>query len=71
MLVYDSSERITASEALRHPYLNELHDSDDEPEADRPFDWHAVGAEKSVQEWKDAVIKEVESFEPCIDIYTA
>ncbi|CCF57277.1 hypothetical protein KAFR_0C02840 [Kazachstania africana CBS 2517] len=32
MLVFDPSKRITAAEALRHPYLKTYHDPNDEPE---------------------------------------
>lgn len=42
MLKFDPGKRITASEALRHPYFSEIHDSDDEPiceeVADFPFE---------------------------------
>ena len=31
MLIYDPDERITVEQALKHPYLAELHFPDDEP----------------------------------------
>jgi serine/threonine protein kinase len=31
MLVFDPKNRITIDEALKHPYLKELHYPDDEP----------------------------------------
>lgn len=34
MLVFDFEKRITVSEALKHPYLNELHLPEDEPVRD-------------------------------------
>lgn len=37
MLAMDPSERITVEEALRHPYMADLHDPDDEPTA-LPFE---------------------------------
>lgn len=38
MLVFDPAHRITASEALKHPYLAVLHDPMDEPSALELFD---------------------------------
>jgi serine/threonine protein kinase len=35
MLVFDPRKRITNDQALAHPYLSELHDPNDEPEAER------------------------------------
>ncbi|KAG6430179.1 hypothetical protein SASPL_108241 [Salvia splendens] len=37
MLVFDPSKRITANEALCHPYLAPLHDINEEPACPRPF----------------------------------
>lgn len=37
MLTYNPTQRITAEEALAHPYLSELHDETDEPVCPRPF----------------------------------
>jgi mitogen-activated protein kinase 1/3 len=31
MLIFDPKKRITIDEALKHPYLKELHYPDDEP----------------------------------------
>merc|ERR1711988_75811 len=39
MLVYDPSARITAAEALEHPYLKELHQPEDEKAAECEFDF--------------------------------
>lgn len=39
MLVFDVTERVSAKEALAHPYLAQYHDPSDEPEVDHPFDW--------------------------------
>ena len=41
MLRVDPSKRITVDDALKHPYLVELHDPEDEPIADRldPYDF--------------------------------
>ena len=34
MLVIDPEKRITVKEALEHPFLQEFHDSEDEPETE-------------------------------------
>jgi len=39
MLVYDPNARITAAEALEHPYLKELHNPDEDDLADSGFDF--------------------------------
>lgn len=39
MLVIDPDTRISAQDALRHPYLAPYHDPTDEPVASGPFDW--------------------------------
>uniref|UniRef100_K3WYL3 Protein kinase domain-containing protein n=1 Tax=Globisporangium ultimum (strain ATCC 200006 / CBS 805.95 / DAOM BR144) TaxID=431595 RepID=K3WYL3_GLOUD len=37
MLVFDPAKRISVEEALAHPYLDSLHNADDEPVADSSF----------------------------------
>ena len=37
MLTFDCEKRITVDEALRHPYFDDLHDSEDEPVAENLF----------------------------------
>ncbi|KAJ5178867.1 mitogen-activated protein kinase sty1 [Penicillium capsulatum] len=39
MLVFDATERVSAKEALAHPYLAQYHDPSDEPEVEHRFDW--------------------------------
>jgi len=39
MLQFHPSKRITIAEALRHPYMASLHNPDDEPDADEPFNF--------------------------------
>ena len=62
ILVMDPSERISAAEALRDPYLEEYHDPDDEPLAE-PFDdsfeqWKDLGKD----EWKERIFDEIRNF---------
>uniref|UniRef100_A0A8C1AU00 mitogen-activated protein kinase n=2 Tax=Cyprinus carpio TaxID=7962 RepID=A0A8C1AU00_CYPCA len=51
MLVLDTDKRITAPEALAHPYFAQYHDPDDEPEAE-PFDQSFESQELDIEEWK-------------------
>ncbi|XP_078022508.1 mitogen-activated protein kinase 14B isoform X1 [Epinephelus lanceolatus] len=63
MLVLDTDKRITASEALAHPYFAQYHDPDDEPEAE-PYDQSFESRELEIEEWKRLTYEEVLSFEP-------
>uniref|UniRef100_A0A8C1JZD2 mitogen-activated protein kinase n=2 Tax=Cyprinus carpio TaxID=7962 RepID=A0A8C1JZD2_CYPCA len=63
MLVLDTDKRITAAEALAHPYFAQYHDPDDEPEAE-PFDQSFESRELDIEEWKRQTYEEVISFEP-------
>lgn len=51
MLVLDSDKRITATEALEHPYFSQYHDPEDEPEAE-PYDQSFESRELEIDEWK-------------------
>ncbi|XP_026790972.2 mitogen-activated protein kinase 14B isoform X2 [Pangasianodon hypophthalmus] len=63
MLVLDTDTRITASEALAHPYFAQYHDPEDEPEAE-PYDQSFESRELDIEEWKRLTYEEVLSFEP-------
>lgn len=51
MLILDSDKRITATEALAHPYFEQYHDPEDEPEAE-PYDESTENKERTIDEWK-------------------
>ncbi|MEQ2279301.1 Mitogen-activated protein kinase 14A [Ameca splendens] len=51
MLVLDADKRITATEALEHPYFSQYHDPEDEPEAE-PYDQSFESRELEIDEWK-------------------
>ncbi|KAK0400105.1 hypothetical protein QR680_003360 [Steinernema hermaphroditum] len=59
MLVLDADRRITVEEALQHPYLEDYQMPDDEPVADRPFqfDDHASA---TIEEWRRTLIRPME-----------
>uniref|UniRef100_A0A8C6NXK3 mitogen-activated protein kinase n=1 Tax=Nothobranchius furzeri TaxID=105023 RepID=A0A8C6NXK3_NOTFU len=61
MLVLDCDERISANEALSHPYFSQYHDPDDEPEA-MPYDQTLESKDRTLEEWKELVFEEVKSF---------
>jgi len=63
MLDLDSDRRITASQALAHPYLAQYHDESDEPEAEA-FDDSFENAENTVADWRRAVWEETRNFTP-------
>uniref|UniRef100_A0A3B3S5B6 mitogen-activated protein kinase n=1 Tax=Paramormyrops kingsleyae TaxID=1676925 RepID=A0A3B3S5B6_9TELE len=63
MLVLDTDKRITAAEALAHPYFSQYHDPDDEPEAE-PYDQSFESRELDIEEWKRLTYEEVISFKP-------
>lgn len=56
MLVLDTDKRITASEALAHPYFAQYHDPDDEPEAE-PYDQSFESRELEIEEWKSELLR--------------
>uniref|UniRef100_A0A3B4A3Y6 mitogen-activated protein kinase n=1 Tax=Periophthalmus magnuspinnatus TaxID=409849 RepID=A0A3B4A3Y6_9GOBI len=61
MLVLDCDGRISASEALAHPYFSQYHDPEDEPEAP-PYDQTLESKDRTLEEWKELVFEEVNSF---------
>lgn len=54
MLELDPDERITAEEALAHPYLAEYHDPADEPVCTEPYDQAFEDLDISIDEWRGA-----------------
>lgn len=52
MLVLDPDRRLTAAQALAHPYFSEYHDESDEP-VGTPLDDELIDADNlTVEEWK-------------------
>lgn len=51
MLVLDTDKRITAAEALAHPYFTQYHDPEDEPVAE-PLDQSFESRDLKIEEWK-------------------
>ena len=60
-LEIDVDKRITAEQALAHPYLSEYSDTEDEPNSSA-YDETFEGLDLSVEQWKEYVWNEVKSF---------
>ncbi|XP_031751532.1 mitogen-activated protein kinase 13 isoform X1 [Xenopus tropicalis] len=67
MLELDVEKRLTATEALEHPYFDEFHDADEETEAP-PYDDSLEGEKLSVEEWrsKEYTYEEVINYTPIL-----
>ncbi|XP_014207353.1 mitogen-activated protein kinase 14B-like isoform X1 [Copidosoma floridanum] len=63
MLELDSEKRITAEQALAHPYLAQYADPTDEP-VSLPYDQSFEDMELPVEKWKELVYHEVINFVP-------
>ncbi|EIE81061.1 mitogen-activated protein kinase HOG1 [Rhizopus delemar RA 99-880] len=62
MLSFDPSKRITAEEALSHPYLAPYHDPTDEPVSPEKFDWSFNEADLPIDTWKVMMYSEILDF---------
>ncbi|XP_055110277.2 mitogen-activated protein kinase 12 isoform X6 [Symphalangus syndactylus] len=51
MLVLDAEQRVTAAEALAHPYFESLHDTEDEPQVQK-YDDSFDDVDRTLDEWK-------------------
>lgn len=60
MLAFNPSKRMTVEEALRHPYLADLHDSDEEPVSHETIAFEFEDAELSFDEMKRLLLEELE-----------
>lgn len=62
MLDFNPKERITAADAIQHPYLAPYHDPSDEPVANERFDWSFNDADLPVDQWKVMMYSEILDF---------
>lgn len=60
MLVFNPNRRITVNEALRHPYLSDLHDSDEETECREVLDFSFDREDADMREVKQLIQAEIE-----------
>ncbi|XP_014819723.1 PREDICTED: mitogen-activated protein kinase 12 isoform X2 [Calidris pugnax] len=63
MLVLDAEKRITAAEALMHPYFEPIHDPEEEIEAEK-YDDTFDNMDLPLDEWKRITYKEILNFNP-------
>ena len=68
LLVVDPAQRISAEEALSHPYLTHYSDPDDEPVAP-PYDQGFEELELDTESWRKLVWEEIRSFVPDQSLY--
>ncbi|KAG2186075.1 hypothetical protein INT43_002513 [Umbelopsis isabellina] len=71
MLVFDPRTRISATEALAHPYLSPYHDPTDEPVAPEKFDWSFNDADLPIDTWKVMMYSEILDFHNVDNVDTA
>ncbi|KAL5711184.1 mitogen-activated protein kinase [Ranunculus cassubicifolius] len=64
MLVFDPSKRITVDEALNHPYVVSLHEINEEPICQSPFNFDFEQSSLSEEDIKDLIWKESLIFYP-------
>lgn len=62
MLRFDPRERISAYQALEHPYLAKYHDADDEPVCVPAFDFEFDRQPMSKEQIKEAILTEIQDF---------
>ncbi|KAL4788636.1 kinase-like domain-containing protein [Aspergillus varians] len=56
LLVYDPDRRISAEQALKHPFMAPYHDPTDEPAAEEKFDWSFNDVELPADTWKMMIL---------------
>ncbi|XP_058883777.1 mitogen-activated protein kinase 12-like isoform X2 [Acipenser ruthenus] len=65
MLVLDAERRITAAEALAHPYFESYREPDEETEAE-PYDETLDHTDMPVEQWKRHTFTEILTFKPAV-----
>ncbi|KAH9113819.1 hypothetical protein LEN26_007244 [Aphanomyces euteiches] len=64
MLVFDPTKRISVEEALEHPYLESLHNSEDEPKSTTPFSFEFEKENLTKGRLQELIFEEVCHFHP-------
>ena len=61
MLVFDPADRISVKDALAHPYLQSLHEEEDEPEGEpmSPFDFDFEFYSLKIAEYRELIYQEI------------
>eukprot|EP00054_Salpingoeca_dolichothecata_P014941 m.85095 g.85095 ORF g.85095 m.85095 type:complete len:404 (+) comp21245_c1_seq1:104-1315(+) len=63
LLMFDTEQRLTAWQAIRHPYFAKLHDPDDEPIAHDQFDDSFEQMDLDVNGWKELILNEITEYQ--------
>jgi len=71
MLVLDPDRRISATDALAHPYLADYHDLNDEPTAPQFIDAMEGKSDINLETWKNVVWDFIQNFRPRINSLNA
>uniref|UniRef100_A0A452FUB9 mitogen-activated protein kinase n=1 Tax=Capra hircus TaxID=9925 RepID=A0A452FUB9_CAPHI len=64
MLELDVDKRLTASQALAHPFFEPFRDPEEETEAQQPLEDSLERERLTVDEWKQHIYKEIVNFSP-------
>ncbi|TCD69630.1 hypothetical protein EIP91_006855 [Steccherinum ochraceum] len=60
LVTFDPSARLTAPQALAHPWLSSYHDEDDEPSCPNVFDrWKSLEELETLEQYREALVKEI------------
>ena len=62
MLVLDPKERVSASDALSHPYLTRYHDPKEEPVCSPPFDFEFEKNLVNKEDLRKAIFEEIDTY---------
>lgn len=69
MLQIHPRKRITIEEALKHPFMSQLHSEEDEPVCDRPFDFSFEDEKLHRIRLQELIWEEVGDFRPvCLPV---
>ena len=61
LVVFDPQCRLTAAQALEHPWLASYHDVEDEPSCPHKFDrWKYLEELDTVEQYREAILKEIQ-----------
>jgi len=63
MLIFEEEKRITLDEALRHPYFEDLHDSEDEPISENVFKSPKIDID-NIENYRSIFQKEIQGSFP-------
>ena len=64
MLAFDPAKRISVDEALQHPYMEGLHNAEDEPTCEEKFDFSFENRTLSKEELQELIFAEICHFHP-------